>query len=197
MAVMAIFLLPGSVTAPVYAQEATTTPAVAALDGEPSKRLAASHEVAPSYTVSLTAYNAVPGQTDGDPSVTASGSFSNPEVVAARSRDLAGVLPFGTVIKIERTGNDTPRCQFSRVESLIGYRVVLDTMDARWENKLDVLFDAADTVSVNGKETNPSAALGVCGQVTATVVGHVDPRHVPKTQAELAAMFTDASLAIR
>ena len=38
----------------------------------------------PSYTVTLTAYNAVPAQTDSNPLETASGAYSNPEVVAAR-----------------------------------------------------------------------------------------------------------------
>ena len=40
---------------------------------------------APSFTVTLTAYNAVPAQTDSDPFTTASGMYSNPDLVAARS----------------------------------------------------------------------------------------------------------------
>ena len=34
----------------------------------------------PSYPVTLTAYNAVPEQTDSNPFETASGAYSNPEV---------------------------------------------------------------------------------------------------------------------
>jgi 3D (Asp-Asp-Asp) domain-containing protein len=143
----------------------------------------------------MTAYNAVVGQTDGDPFTTASGAYSNPEVVAARSRDLAGELPFGTVIRIERTAKDTPRCRFSQVESQIGYRVIADSMHSRWTKKIDVLVDENNTVEVEGREVNPGLALGVCTNVTITVVGSVDIKRMPKTQAELVRMFDTATLA--
>ncbi|HEX5774595.1 MAG TPA: hypothetical protein VFY28_01385 [Candidatus Paceibacterota bacterium] len=145
----------------------------------------------------MTSYNAVVAQTDGDPHITASGAWSNPEVVAARSRDLGAELPFGTVIKIERALADTPNCRFSSVEHLIGYRVIADTMHSRWTKKIDILLDHKDTVTVGSREVNPSRALGVCGQVTITVVGHIAIRDIPRTQAELAAMFDEPTLAIR
>lgn len=145
----------------------------------------------------MTSYNAVAAQTDGNPNITASGAWSNPEVVAARSRDLGAELPFGTVIKIERALADTPNCKFSSVEHLIGYRVIADTMHSRWTKKIDVLLDQRDTVMVEGRQVNPSRALGVCGQVTITVVGHVAIRDIPATQAELAAMFDEPTLAMR
>ncbi len=145
----------------------------------------------------MTAYNAVPAQTDGDPFITASGAWTNPEVVAARSRDLGAELPFGTVIKVERAVADSPRCQFGKVEHLIGYRVIADTMHSRWTDKIDILLDQTDTVLVEGREVNPALAIGVCGGVTITVVGHVDIKDMPETQDELRAMFEEPALARR
>lgn len=190
-ALMGFLFLPGSASAPVPAV-ASTTVAVAVKEDEPSKRLATSHEVAQSYTVSMTAYNALPEQTDGDPFTTASGAYSNPEVVAARSRDFAEAMPFGTVIALERTAKDTPGCQYSTIQPLIGYRVIADSMNARFTNKIDILLDENDTVSIDGRERNPAEALGLCGKVTVRIVGHVDIRHMPKTQAELQEMFGGA-----
>jgi 3D (Asp-Asp-Asp) domain-containing protein len=197
-ALMGFIFMPGSTSAPT--PEVTTGPAakVVVLEGEePSKRLATSRGVASSLQVSMTAYNAVPGQTDGDPMITASGARSNSEVVAARSRDLGDELPFGTVIKIERVSKDTPGCRFSQIESQIGYRVIADTMHQRWTKKIDVLLDQHNTVPVEGREVNPGIALGVCRDVTVTVVGTVDINRMPTTQAELAAMFEDATLALK
>lgn len=195
---MGFIFMPGSTSAPT--PEVTTGPAakVVVLEGEePSKRLATSRGVASSLQVSMTAYNAVPEQTDGDPMITASGARSNSEVVAARSRDLASELPFGTVIKIERSASDTPGCRFSQVESQIGYRVIADTMHQRWTKKIDVLLDQENTVPVNGREVNPGIALGVCRDVTITVVGSVNIKNMPTTQAELASMFSETTLALK
>ncbi|MBU0750412.1 hypothetical protein KKH15_02755 [Patescibacteria group bacterium] len=151
----------------------------------------------PRYTVHATAYNAVPAQTDGNPMITASGAYSNPEVVAARSRDLAAELPFGTVIALERTGGDSSTCGFGKVEHLIGYRVIADTMHARMTNKIDVLLDQHDTVALNGKEYNPGIVFGVCDEVTIRVVGKVDIKDIPSTQAELQELFAGNQLALR
>lgn len=197
-ALMGFIFMPGNTSAPT--PEVTTGPVakVQVTEGEePSKRLATSREVASSLQVSLTGYNALEGQTDGDPTITASGAYSNPEVVAARSRDLADELPFGTVIKITRESSDTPGCRFSQVEPQIGYRVIADTMHQRWTKKIDVLLDHTNTVPVEGREVNPGVALGVCRNVTVTVVGSVDINRMPTTQAELVRMFGDATLALK
>lgn len=151
----------------------------------------------PRYTVHATAYNAVPEQTDSNPYVTASGAYSNPEVVAARSRDLAAELPFGTVIALERTGGDSSSCGFDKVEHLIGYRVIADTMHARMTNKIDILLDHNDTIVHNGKEYNPGIVFGVCDNVTIRVVGKIDPKDIPSTQAELQQMIAGNALALR
>jgi len=197
LAVMAIFFLPASVGAPAHAQ-VTSAPVVAtaAEDEPPSRKVAlAKADATQSYTVSMTAYNAVPAQTDGDPFITASGARTNSETVAARSQDLGAELPFGTVIKVERTLADTPRCRFGEVEHLIGYRVIADTMHSRWTSKIDILLDETDTVVVEGRSVNPGIAMGVCSGVTITVVGRVDIKDMPETQAELAAMFEEPVLA--
>ncbi len=197
-ALMGFIFMPGNASAPTpVVTTSPTAKAMAAEGEEPSKRLATSREVASSLLVSMTAYNALVGQTDGDPSTTASGAFSNPEVVAARSRDLAKELPFGTVIRIERTAKDTPGCRFSQIEPQIGYRVIADTMHERWTKKIDVLLDETNTVSVEGHETNPGIALGVCSNVKVTVVGSVDINRMPATQAELVKMFGKATLALK
>lgn len=151
------------------------------------------------FTAKLTAYNAVAGQTDSTPFTTASGAFSNPEVVAARSRDLASTLPYGTVIKIERTAADTPNCNFTTVEHQIGYRVIADAMNPRIVNTVDVLLDHHQKVPYQGRMINPALAVGRCAEVEITIVGRIPVSAIPATQAELAAMVdgTAAEIALR
>lgn len=142
----------------------------------------------------MTSYNAVPGQTDGDPMTTASGLRSNPEIIAARSQDLGKELPFGTVIAIEAPENDTNNCRMNAVDDLIGYRVIGDTMNARMHNKVDILFDQNDTVKVKGVSMNPSRVLGVCSGVSVHVVGYMQLKDVPKTQQELVKMIQKSNM---
>lgn len=146
----------------------------------------------PSYTVTLTSYNAVVGQTDGDPMTTASGLRSNPEVIAARSVDMASDLPFGTVVAITRApGTDSADCGYNAVEPLIGYRVIGDSMNSRFTNRVDVLLDQNDVIPSGGLYRNPSRVLGICKDVTVQVVGFMKLTDVPSTQAELAKMVTE------
>jgi 3D (Asp-Asp-Asp) domain-containing protein len=195
---MGILFLPGTASQTAHV-EASTTPQTAAAQAEdPSPRKVATRQehVTASYTVHLTGYNAVPEQTDGDPSTTASGVHSNAEVIAARSQDLAEELPFGTVVKITRAASDTPGCKFHRIENQIGYRVIADTMHYRWEKRVDVQLDPADKVKIEGKLVNPGIALGVCGQVKVEVVGHLPLSRIPATQAELAKIYAPRELAL-
>jgi 3D (Asp-Asp-Asp) domain-containing protein len=197
-----ILVLPWSATAPVDTANAATRAKVA------STTLAVAQPVAPKVaftsivkapmTTKLTAYNALPEQTDSTPFTTASGAFSNPEVVAARSRDLAYALPYGTVIKIERTAPDTPSCMYKKVEEQIGYRVIADAMNPRIVNTVDVLLDHNNVVPVGTRLVNPGLALGKCGSATITVVGKISVKDIPSTQAELAAMVESSrELALR
>ena len=118
--------------------------------------------------------------------------------MAARSSDLAYKLPYGTVIAIERTSSDTPACNYSPVESQIGYRVIADAMNPRITNTVDVLLDQHKVVPVNGRFVNPARAVGRCGAVTIRVVGKINVKDIPSTQVELAAMVTASQqLALR
>jgi 3D (Asp-Asp-Asp) domain-containing protein len=152
----------------------------------------------PTYFVQLTAYNAVPGQTDDSPNITASGAFSNPEIIAARSRNLAEELPFGTIIELDGssiTANNT--CGFNVVSGHIGYRVIADTMNARYTDRIDILFDTNATYKkASGKTINVANVLGICNGVTIRVVGYVDINHVPATQAALAEIVNSQTKAL-
>jgi len=145
--------------------------------------------VQPSYTVALTAYNAVPSQTDESPFETASGAYSNPEIIAARSQDLAKELPFGTIIELDGSQESSDgTCGFGVVASRIGYRVIEDTMNAKFTKRIDILLDTkADYATADKGMKNAAQVLGICKDITIRVVGHVDINRIPKTQAELAA----------
>lgn len=197
--VMGILFLPSAGAPPAHVEASTNPVTATAQPEEPSPRKVATRSASAtlaSYQVHLTGYNAVAAQTDGDPSTTASGVASNYEVIAARSQDLADELPFGTVVKITRAGKDTPGCKFHAVESQVGYRVIADSMNARWEKRIDIELDASDTVMVDGKAHNPGIALGVCSNVTVEVVGHIPLSRIPATQAELAKLFAKREIAL-
>lgn len=155
---------------------------------------------ADAFSVTLTGYNAVPGQTDDDPFVTANGGPTNPEVVAARSQDLADELPFGTIIEIVPPAATSTACGFDAVESLIGYRVITDVMNAKIKDHVDVLFPNKAPIQVApGKTRNAANVLGACPGVGIRVVGHIDLKNVnklPKTQADLAALVTNSGIAL-
>jgi len=151
----------------------------------------------PSYTVTLTAYNAVPEQTDSDPWMTASGAFSNPEVIAARSVDFKDELPFGTIIELVGPSADPKNtCGYHAVDEHIGYRVIADVMNPRYSARIDVLFDTASNyLMTDGTTKNAGTILGICDGVTVRVVGYVPVNKIPKTQAELAGLVKGGTLA--
>lgn len=190
-------VLPVGVIAPNTAEAAQTalTPSmgIEALVAKKSDDTHKKEAALPSFTAKLTAYNAVPGQTDATPYVTAAGAFSNPEVIAARSGDLAAKLPYGTIIKIERTQADSPSCRFSSVEGQIGYRVIADAMNPRITNTVDVLLNQSKKVWVDGRMVNPALAVGRCAEVSVTIVGKMPVSSIPMTQAELASMVEGGS----
>lgn len=177
-ALIGFSLLLGTATLPMggAAAQSTATPVAPA---------------APSYTVAMTAYNAVPGQTDETPFETASGAYSNPEIVAARSQDMSNELPFGTIIEIDGS-NLSPsddNCGYSAVNKSIGYRVIEDSMNVKFTKRVDILFDTKlNYTSPNGNTRNYADVMGICKGTTVRVVGYVDINHLPKTQAELAAL---------
>lgn len=188
MSIASIALTGFFVWSSVASSSALTPPSIAAATAEPVAALAAVPEK--TIPVRVTGYNAVPEQTDSDPFTTASGAYSNPEVVAAISRDLKNQLPFGTVIALEASDTLTGQyCGWDLIDHLVGYRVVADTMNARHSERIDILFpeDALVDVRVDGtvKKVNAAKALASCGGITARVVGKVSIQDMPKTQAEL------------
>lgn len=174
-----------------------------ALGALPAHVVAPLIPVVPSHTVTLTAYNAVKAQTDDDPLVTASGVYSNPEIIAARSRDLADELPFGTIIEIDATDASKEACGYDIVAPIVGYRVIADTMNPRYTDRIDILFSTKSNYTLkDGRVKNAGMVLGICNGVTIRVVGHIDltnPKQLPKTQAELARIVRgdDNALAIK
>ena len=176
---MAVFLLAGTAGMPADAAAPTFE--------EPPLAIASA-----SYTLTLTGYNAVPWQTDDTPFETASGAYTNPEVVAARSQDLGKELPFGTIVEIVGPESDTPSCNYNAVAEHIGYRVIADTMNARLRKRIDVVFSVNDKYLLpGGRSINAASLLGACAGTQVRVVGFVDiknPANLPKTQEELASL---------
>ncbi len=163
----------------------------------PTHAMAPKAPASPSHVVTLTAYNAVPEQTDGDPLVTASGAYSNPEVVAARSQDLADELPFGTIIEIIGPSNPENNCGYSIVEPIVGYRVIADVMNARYTKRIDLLFSTKSNYLMSGNRVkNAGHVLGICNGSAIRVVGHVGIHNIPKTQAELVAIVEGRGTAL-
>ncbi len=153
--------------------------------------------VASNYPVTLTAYNAVPEQTDSNPFETASGAYSNPEVVAARSQDLADELPFGTIIEIDGPNAPQNNCGYGIVAPIVGYRVIADTMNVHFTNRIDILFSTqSNYIMNNGVTKNAGIVLGVCSGASVRVVGHININRIPKTQDELATLVHGTSKAL-
>ena len=150
----------------------------------------------PAYQVTVTGYNAVPGQTDDTPYSTSIGVYTNPEIIAARSSDLADELPYGTVIALE-PASETSDCGMVDVYDHIGLRVIGDAMNARMRNKVDILFSQHDFVPSRGLSRNAAKAIGFCRDVTIRVVGRIDPQDMPATQEELVAMMGKQLLAAK
>ena len=142
-------------------------------------------------SVAMTGYNAVPEQTDSDPYTTASGAYSDPDIVAARSVDLADELPFGTVIAIS-PASTTPTCGLNVVGDMVGLRVIADSMHPRKRNQIDILLE----VKPVGWKSNPAVTLGVCKNIQIQVVGHINISHMPHSQTELKAALAKAPLAV-
>ncbi|MEX0933842.1 MAG: hypothetical protein WD003_01090 [Candidatus Paceibacterota bacterium] len=146
-------------------------------------------------SVRLTGYNAVAEQTNSEPHITASGVRSNPHVVIARSRDMADILPYGTIVALDVPA-ESRECGFSKVSQFVGYRVVSDTMHKRKMRQMDVLFATHDSISLGEREVNPATAMGVC-EANVRVVGHVSLEKIPKTQQELVWLVEGKQLSMK
>ncbi len=190
-----LFCIANSVLAPIEANAQTVPGSVTSSSTSTTTGMTTNQAVQDSatssvqYLVTLTSYNAVPAQTSPTPWVTASGARSNSQVIAARSRDLADELPYGTIIAVDGPSDDGgATCGYGAVQHLIGYRVIADSMAARMHNKVDIMLNQKDTVAFGSRKINPAVALGACVGVSIRVVGYVDPQHIPSTQAALASL---------
>ena len=76
-------------------------------------------------------------------------------------------------------------CGAACADDDFGLRVIADSMHYRKREQIDILLPTGKTVRAGGKQVNPAVALGVCKDVVIRVVGSIDIRHMPKTQAEL------------
>ena len=97
-------------------------------------------ESMPNDTVTLTTYNAVPGQTDDTPDITASGfklDLINPfkHKIIAVSRDLLKIYSYGDKVRITGT------------KIYDGIYYIEDTMAKRWVKRIDIL------ININGYHT--------------------------------------------
>lgn len=100
----------------------------------------------PTYTVTATAYEAVPGQTDDEPFVTADNSFIKPHYGShkrwmALSRDLlrqwGGKFRYGDKVRVTGMPNN-----------LDGVYTVHDTMNRRHRHCMDVLVHPSERLDV-------------------------------------------------
>ena len=83
------------------------------------------------------------------------------------------------------------------VAPIIGYRVIADTMNARYTDRIDILFSTESNYALaNGSVKNAGIVLGICEGITVRVVGQVAIQRIPKTQAELAAIINGKSNAL-
>jgi len=85
--------------------------------------------------VVVTAYSSTPEQTDGDPTVTATGQSVRPGILAV-SRDLLNTqLPYGTQVRILEIRADEEGCGGYPTSTVFE---VQDTMAARIDNQVDI-----------------------------------------------------------
>lgn len=100
-----------------------------------------------SLTAKATAYNSLPGQTWGDPNVTATGSQTRFGIIAV-SRDLLGSqLPYGSLVRLRDLGGFDGRGagDFQTVLDEQQVFIVEDTMHSRKTQQVDVWFPELNT----------------------------------------------------
>lgn len=120
------------------------------LSGTASAAPARTAGTAGALTLSLraTGYNSLPGQTFGNPHITATGEQTRFGIIAA-SRDLIGSdLPYGSLVRIRDLGafgNGRGAGVFQEVLDDHGLFIVEDTMHIRKTQQIDVWFQELST----------------------------------------------------
>lgn len=105
---------------------------------------------APPHTleVVVTAYSSMPAQTDGDPTVTATGQSVRPGILAV-SRDLLNTqLPYGTQVRILEIRADEEGCGGYPTSTVFD---VQDTMAASIENHVDIWMPSLEEALAWGR----------------------------------------------
>lgn len=105
---------------------------------------------APPHTleVVVTAYSSTPAQTDGDPTVTATGQSVRPGILAV-SRDLLETqLPYGTQVRIAEIRADEEGCGGYPTSTVFE---VQDTMAASIQNQVDIWMPSLDEALAWGR----------------------------------------------
>jgi 3D (Asp-Asp-Asp) domain-containing protein len=95
------------------------------------------------YSLKATAYNSLPGQTWGDPHITATGATTAFGILAA-SRDLLGEhLPYGSLVRLRDLGGFNDGRGTGTFQEILDEQqlfIVEDTMHARKTQQVDVWF---------------------------------------------------------
>lgn len=85
--------------------------------------------------VTVTSYNSLAAQTQGNPFITATGTRTRPGVIAV-SRDLVRAYGYGAKLKIV-SWKKTNGCNPQAIPKNVTYRIE-DTMHPRWNRKIDI-----------------------------------------------------------
>jgi 3D (Asp-Asp-Asp) domain-containing protein len=121
---------------------------LAAARPEPARRRQIGPTTSLTFTLRATAYNSLPGQTWGDPNITATGTRTAFGIIAA-SRDLLGdSLPYGSLVRLHDLGgfhDGRGAGTFQEVLDTQQLFIVEDTMHARKTQQIDVWFPELST----------------------------------------------------
>ena len=87
-------------------------------------------------------------------------------------------FPFGTIIEIDGTNALKEDCGYNVVAPLVGYRVIADSMNVRYTDRIDILLHTKANYATTDKGMkNAAQILGICKGVTIRVVGYVDIKY--------------------
>jgi 3D (Asp-Asp-Asp) domain-containing protein len=121
---------------------------LAAARSEPFERKQIGPTTSLTFTLRATAYNSLPGQTWGDPHITATGTRTAFGIIAA-SRDLLGdSLPYGSLVRLRDLGgfhDGRGAGAFQEILDAQQVFIVEDTMHARKTQQIDVWFPELST----------------------------------------------------
>ena len=78
------------------------------------------------------------------------------------------------------------------VAPLVGYRVIADSMNARYTDRIDILLGTkAEYATTDKGMKNPAEVLGICKGVVVRVVGYVDIKNIRRRKKRLLLLFME------